>query len=479
MKLNYEPKKVFEFFEEICAIPHGSGNLEKISNFLVDFANERGLRVVRDEALNVVIYKEATAGYENSKPVVLQGHMDMVAVKDSDVDKNLETECIEVDSDGEFIFAKGTSLGGDDGIAVAYMLAILDSKDIKHPPIEAVFTTDEEIGMLGANAFDASLLKGRKLLNIDSEDEGVFTVSCAGGATAKCVLPYKMEPVVASVIEIRIEGFRGGHSGVEINIGSANANIIMGRILLNLFQNVGMRLMILNGGEKDNAIPVLSECAIAVHSEQKDNAIKIINDTFEEIKDEYKVTDPNLSVITNAMDEGVADTFTSNATLAAVVMLSNFPNGVQRREPGMEEQVRTSLNLGKIRTETETLEFTFSVRSSKQSEKKYLIEKLKSITEIFGGNVEVSGEYPGWEYRSESVLRDILREEYIKLYGEEPVIEGIHAGLECGIFASKLGDLDAVSIGPQIDDIHTTREKLSIASTERTWKLILNTLERL
>ena len=479
MILDYEPKKVFNFFEKICSIPHGSGNISLISDYLVEFANERGLDVKRDESGNVIIFKAGTQGYEQAEPVILQGHMDMVAVKEAWVTKDMSKEGLDLETDDDFISAKGTSLGADDGIAVAYMLAILDSEDIKHPPIEALFTVDEEIGMLGATALDCSTLKGKKLLNIDSEDEGVFTVSCAGGAIAKCILPYRMEPVVSSVVEIRIEGFKGGHSGSEIIAESANANIVMGRILLNLFQNIGMRLMILNGGEKDNSIPVLSECAIAVHSDQKDNAIRIRNETFEEVKDEYKYTDPDLRVITNAMEEGVADAFTSNASLAAVVMLSNFPNGVQKREPGMDNQVRTSLNLGKIRTEQETLEFTFLVRSSKESEKRYLIEKLKSITEIFGGSVEVSGNYPGWEYRSESKLRDILVQEYVDLFGKQPRVEGIHAGLECGIFAGKIKDLDVVSIGPQMYDIHTTRERLSIASTQRTWKLILNTLEKI
>jgi len=279
-----QSKKVFEYFEKICSIPHGSGNVKQISDFLVSFAEEKNLEYKRDESLNVVIYKNGTKGYENAEPVILQGHMDMVAVKEAGITKDLAAEGIEIQMDGDFISGKGTSLGGDDGIAVAYMLAILDSDSIKHPPLEAVFTVDEEIGMLGATAFDCSVLKGKKMLNIDSEDEGIFTVSCAGGAIARCVLPFKMEPVVATVIEFRVEGFTGGHSGVEINKGRANANIVMGRILLNLFQKIGMRLMILNGGEKDNAIADMCECAIAVNSEQKDNALKIINETFEEIR---------------------------------------------------------------------------------------------------------------------------------------------------------------------------------------------------
>lgn len=474
-----KPEKVFQFFEEIAGIPHGSGNVEQISNYLVEFAKERNLKYRQDEKLNVIIWKEGTAGYEESEAVILQGHIDMVAVKTADCEKDMEKEGLDLQVDGDVLSAKGTSLGGDDGIAVAYALAVLDSKDIAHPPIEAVFTVDEEIGLLGATYLDVSDLKGKTLLNMDSEDEGVFTVSCAGGATVECVLPFRTEPISAQIIEIKMDGFAGGHSGVEINKGRVNANCAMGRVLLNVFQNVGMRIMAVNGGEKDNAIAKISEAAIAVNPEAVEKAKEIIENTFTEIKEEYESTDPNAKIQMNVTEEGLSEALSGPATLAVIISLVNMPNGIQRMNPEMPDMVQTSLNLGIVRTNEDAVTLSYAVRSSKESEKYFLIEKLRSLTEIFGGEVKVSGAYPGWEYKADSKLRDIAVKAYETLYGKEPVVEGIHAGLECGLFADKIDGLDAISFGPDMRDVHTTDEILSISSTERTWELLLKILEML
>lgn len=474
-----KPEKVFQFFEEIASIPHGSGNVEQISNYLVDFAKERNLKYRQDEKLNVIIWKDGTKGYEDSEAVILQGHMDMVAVKTSDCDKDMEKEGLDLQVDGDTLSAKGTSLGGDDGIAVAYALAVLDSDDIAHPPVEAVFTVDEEIGLLGADYLDTSDLKGKKLLNMDSEDEGVFTVSCAGGATVECILPFKTEPINAQIIEMKIDGFAGGHSGVEINKGRANSNCVLGRILLNVFQNVGMRIMAVNGGEKDNAIAKVSEAAIAVLPETVDKTKKIIEDTFAEIKDEYQSTDPDAKLQLNVMEEGLSEALSGPATLSTIIALVNMPNGIQRMNPDMPEMVQTSLNLGILRTTENAVTLSYAVRSSKESEKNFLIEKLRSLTEIFGGEVKVSGVYPGWEYKADSTLRDVAVKAYEALYSKEPIVEGIHAGLECGLFADKIDGLDAISFGPSMKNVHTTDETLSISSTERTWELIVKILEML
>ncbi|MCR5704501.1 MAG: aminoacyl-histidine dipeptidase [Eubacterium sp.] len=475
----YEPKKVFQLFEEICGIPHGSGNVEKISNYLVNFAKERKLKVRQDESYNVIIWKDASVGYEASAPVILQGHMDMVAVKEADCTKNMETEGLDLEVQGEFLSARKTSLGGDDGIAVAYALAILDDDNIAHPPIEAIFTVDEEVGMLGATALDTSDLKGKTMLNIDSEEEGVFTVSCAGGATVKCNLPYRKELISAAIIEMRMDGFTGGHSGIEIDKDRLNANQVLGRILLNVFQKVGMRLVVIGGGEKDNAIADFSEVAMAVNTEAIDTTKKIIEDTFAEIKKEHQLSDPDVKLQLNVMPEDMVESFSGAATLATVVSLANMPGGVQRMNPEVPGMVQTSLNLGILKTEVEQVQMVFSVRSSVESEKNFLIEKLKSMTEIFGGNVTIEGNYPGWEYKADSKLREVMVDAYRQVYGKEPIVEGVHAGLECGIFASKIPGLDAVSFGPQMNNIHTTNEELNIPSVERTWKLILKTLEML
>lgn len=474
-----KPEKVFKFFEEIASIPHGSGNVEGISNYLVDFAKERNLKYRQDEKLNIIIWKDGTEGYEKSEPVILQGHMDMVAVKTADCDKDMEKDGLDLQVEGDLLSAKGTSLGGDNGIAVAYALAVLDSDDIAHPPIEAVFTVDEEIGLLGATFLDASDLKGKKLLNMDSEDEGVFTVSCAGGATVECMLPYKTEMINAQIIEMKLDGFTGGHSGVEINAGRANANCVLGRILLNVFQNVGMRIMTVNGGEKDNAIAKISEAAIAVLPETVEKAKEIIETTFAEIKEEYNSTDPDAKIQLNVIEDGLVEALSGPATLSTIIALVNMPNGIQRMNPDIPDMVQTSLNLGILRTRQSDVSLSYAVRSSKESEKKFLIEKLRSLTEIFGGEINVSGEYPGWEYKADSALQDVAVKAYESLYGKEPIVEGIHAGLECGLFADKIEGLDAISFGPTMKNVHTTEEVLSISSTERTWELLVKILEML
>ena len=475
-----QPAKVFSYFEEITEIPHGSGNVKQISDYIVEFAKTHHLKYRQDEAYNVLVWKDGTKGYEDSEPVILQGHIDMVAVKTADCEKDMQKDGLDLEINGDWIQAKKTTLGGDDGIAVAYALAVLDSNDMMHPPIEAIFTVDEEIGMLGAAAIDVSDVRGRLLLNIDSEDEGVFTVSCAGGATVGCSIPYKTEMIHAQVLEIRIDGFTGGHSGVEINKGRANANCVMGRILLNLFQNVGMRIMAVNGGEKDNAIANASEAAIAVLPEVMEKAKDIVNNTFLEVKEEYKITDSNAKLTMNVIEEGLIEPLSGPATLATVILLANMPNGVQRMNPEMPEMVQTSLNLGIVRTQMDAVKLSYSVRSSSESEKNYLIEKLRSLTEIFGGEIKCEGVYPGWEYNANSRLRNTCIEAYKELYdGKEPIVEGIHAGLECGLFASKLEGLDAISFGPDMRYVHTTDERLSISSTQRTWILLVKILEML
>ena len=474
-----EPNRVFHFFEEICSIPHGSGNVKQISDYLVNFAKERDLKYRQDEKYNVIIWKGGSAGYEASEPVVLQGHMDMVAVKVDGCEKDLETEGLDLEVNGDLISARGTSLGGDDGIAVAYTLAILDDFSMAHPPIEAIFTVDEEIGMLGATDIDVSDLKGRLFMNMDSEDEGVFTVSCAGGAMTTCNLPYKTEAAEATVIEVRMDGFSGGHSGVEIDKGRMNANVAMGRVLLNVLKKPCTGLVSVDGGEKDNAIAKFSEAVVSVAPECVAEVTQLIQDTFEEIREEHKTTDPDMVLHLNVKETETVSIMAREDAKAVVTAIINLPNGIQRMNPDMKDMVQTSLNLGILKTEADKVILSYAVRSSSESEKWYLVDSMRNLTEALGGTVDVSGIYPGWEYRAESRLRDVMVEAYKKQYGEEPVVEGIHAGLECGIFASKLEGLDAVSFGPQMEHIHTTNEVLSISSTKRTWDLVVSVLAAL
>ncbi len=474
-----EPKEVFEFFEEICAIPRSSGNSCGMVDYLCDFARDRNLEYKKDDFGNVVIKKDATVGYEKSDPLILQSHIDMVAVKNDDVDVDFEKSGPKVEVNDGIVSARGTSLGADDGIGAAYMLALLDSDDIPHPPVEAVFTADEEVGMLGALALDTSNLKGRMLINLDSEDEGVFTLGCAGGVTAVCALPYNIDPVNGAVVNVKISGFAGGHSGTEIAREGVNANCAMGRIMLGLIQKLDIRIADICGGEKENAIPTSCSCSFAVLPEKCDEAVSIIESVFDEIKSEYKSIEPGAKIDIDVSDAKLVETMSGPSSLALVILLANFPDGIQRMNPDVEGMVQTSLNLGILRMEKNAIKFTYAVRSSSDSEKNFLVEKLRSLTEIFGGSLETSGDYPGWEYRADSKLREVMEESYREIYKEEPIEMCIHAGLECGVFASKIDDLDAVSIGPQIKDAHTVGETLDADSTARTWELIKLTLGKL
>ncbi|MDO4169077.1 MAG: aminoacyl-histidine dipeptidase [Lachnospiraceae bacterium] len=476
---NLEPNNVFKFFEDICSIPHGSTNVKQISDYLVRFAKERNLKCRQDEKYNVIIWKDGSKGYENSPAVILQGHMDMVAVKVDGCDKDMAKEGLDLEINGDLISAKDTSLGGDNGIAVAYALAILDSDEIAHPPIEAIFTVDEEIGMLGADFIDVSDLKGRIFLNMDSEDEGIFTVSCAGGASAICSIPYGKVEMSTAQMKIRLDGFLGGHSGVEIDKGRLNANKALGRVLLALSNKIDIQLVTLSGGEKDNAIAKFSEAVVAVPEDLLPQAKDAVEQTFAKIQEEYKAVEPSLKLSTDTMETKSIICMAKTSTKAVIMALVTMPNGIQRMNPEMEGMVQTSLNLGIMKTEEEYVVLSFAVRSSSQTEKEYLIDKLCALTGIFGGTVQVVGNYPGWEYKADSKLRTVMVEAYKEQSGEEAVIEGIHAGLECGIFASKLPGLDAISFGPQMRDVHTTNEVLSISSTKRTWELLLKTLAKL
>lgn len=481
-----EPAKVFQFFEEICSIPHGSGNVEQISNYLVDFAKERGLKYRQDEKYNVVIWKDGSKGYEDSEPVILQGHMDMVAVKTADCPKDMEKDGLDLEVNGDLISAKGTSLGGDDGIAVAYSLAILDDPDMPHPPLEVIITTDEEIGMLGAAYMDVSDIKGHLFLNMDSEDEGIFTVSCAGGATVTCKFPYERENVQAAVMRVSLDGFSGGHSGVEIDKGRANANVVMGRLLYSVMNDV--RLISINGGEKDNAIALSCQAEIAVPADKAEEVKNKMQETFAIVAEEYKVTDPNAALHVEAGDADKADgtaqstdvqALTAKDTAVVIQALLHMPYGIQRMNPEIEGLVQTSLNLGILRTNETSVDLSYAVRSASEHEKQFLIDKMDALAVLLGGITEISGPYPGWEYRADSRLRDVLVDTYRELYGNDPVVEGIHAGLECGLFASKMGDIDAVSLGPQMEGIHTVNEVLSISSVQRTWELVTKALAAL
>ena len=477
MKLaGLEPASVFGYFEQICAIPHGSGNTKGISDYLVSFAREQGLRYIQDEANNVILFAEGTCGMEDHDPVILQGHMDMVCEKDRDCDLDMALQGLDVRQDGRFVFAKGTTLGGDDGVAVAYVLALMADRSIPHPPLEAILTVDEEIGMLGADRIDLSELKGRVLINLDSEDEGVFTVSCAGGALVTISLPVERRAVYGPCIRLTVDGLRGGHSGAEIHKNRANANKVMGEFLSRIQKIMPLCLTSLAGGTKDNAIPQSCQAtavAMGIHLER-------INTIAAELQAEIRETYDEPEALIQAFDVDAlgGNSLTTESTGKVVGLLCAAPNGVQAWSKDIEGLVQTSLNLG-IAKLGERFSACFSVRSSINTEKQELLEQLKTLAGFYEASYSQSGEYPAWEYRKDSRLRDTMVRVYREMFGREPKVLAIHAGLECGILGEKLPGLDCVSIGPQMHDIHTSREKLDVASTERTWRFLLEVLKAL
>ena len=466
----YEPASVLGFFEDICNIPHISYHEKELSDYCVAFAKERGLYYEQDELGNVIIIGEATPGYEDVEPIIIQGHLDMVGDKVPECEIDMEKESIRIMVDGDYITADGTTLGGDDGIAVAYGLALLDAKDIPHPRLEVVFTVSEETGLEGASAIDLSCCKAKRLLNIDSEDEGKFTAGCAGGMRADCKIP--VETVVKSgiVCEIKTTGFLGGHSGIEIDRGRANANVMLGRFFLYLKGKVAFDIVEMSGGVKDNVIPKNARAIFLV-----DDAELIQKEvvTFNAmIAAEYGVIDPNIAVVLDVKESAECKVLSESGKEKALTALNLMPNGIQAMSQDLPGLVETSLNMGVMKIDEEGIQTCFSLRSSIATAGDYLAAKLEQITKSLGGEISYHGKYPGWEYARESKLRDLCLEVYERQSGKKAEVEVIHAGLECGLLAGKIPGLDCISFGPNMRDVHTPDEVISISSIGRVWEFI-------
>ncbi len=474
-----EPQKVFFYFEEICQIPHGSGNVERISDYLKAFAEERELEVKQDEAKNIIIIKEATVGYEKEPAIMIQGHMDMVAVHKPECNIDMTKDALKLVVEGDKVYAEGTSLGGDDGIAVAYALAILDDDSLKHPRLEVVITVDEETGMDGARVIDLSMLKAKRLLNIDSEEEGIFLAGCAGGARVDCMLQPVFTKKTGLFYDLTIGGLAGGHSGVEIHKERGNSNKLAGRLLWSLYlQEISMGVICIKGGVADNAIPRETIMKVVVDSEQKENFESAVKAFEATVKSELITKDPDFFVAAKQEGSGDGEAVCDNEFGVLAAFLHSLPDGVQAMSADVPGLVETSLNLGVLKLEEKALHASFSVRSSMESSKKALIEKLMAIVVLAGGEAQMSGDYPGWAYRVHSPLRDKMLVLYEEMYASKPKVEAIHAGLECGLLMAKVKDLDCVSFGPNIYNIHTTEEYLSIASVKRVWEYLVNFMEK-
>lgn len=470
-----QPTNVFKYFLDLTQIPRGSGNTKAVSDYCVEFAKSHGLWYNQDSANNIIIKKPASDGYEKYAPVIIQGHLDMVCEKESDCKIDFEKDALEIETDGEYIFAKGTTLGADDGIAVAYALAVLDSEDIEHPALEVVLTTDEETGMDGAMALDTSLLEAKTLLNIDSEQEGIFTVSCAGGLNVTGELKVTFKEETTSGLEIIVGGLMGGHSGVEIHKKRANANIVAARLLSKLCEDKNIRLSSIDGGLKHNAIP--SECKMIVSSVS--DVSKLISDFEKLIKEEFSSTDPNLKITVNNFSHRNLTLASYEETKNIAALLSEMPDGVFSMSEDIDGLVKTSSNLGILETRKNGLFMLSSVRSSEEAEKESYSDTILNHIISHSGTAQKGEEYPAWEYLQDSPLRTVMCEVFEQMYQKSPVTEAIHAGLECGIFCGKIQGLDCVSFGPDIHDIHTPKERLNIKSAQRTWEFLKKVLKTL
>ena len=474
-----QPERVFYYFEELTKIPHGSGNTKEISDYLAAFAAEHGLAWEQDASNNIIIRKAASAGYENAPTVILQGHCDMVCEKKPGSAHDFSKDPLKLGVDGDEIYAEDTTLGGDDGIAVAYMMAILEDDTLAHPALEAVVTTDEEIGLLGAAALDTSSLKGKMLLNLDSEEEGILTVSCAGGMTSVMKLPVRRDEVAGVQYRVEITGLVGGHSGAEIDKNRSNANILMGRLLHGLNLRMDYALAELEGGSKDNAITRNCAAEIVIDGAEESVMQEYLQELQGQLRGEYRGSDDGITINVQKMGSGAAPALNPASMQKVLFFLMNLPNGVQKMSAQIPGLVETSLNLGILKLEPDCLTAVSSVRSSVGSAKDALGERLEYLTEFLGGEYHAEGAYPAWEYRADTPLQKLAVSAYEELFGKTPKVEAIHAGLECGLFYEKIPGLDSISFGPDMKDIHTTEERLSISSTERTYRYLLKILEKI
>ena len=476
---NLQPQRVFHYFEEITKIPHGSGNTKEMSDYLVNFAKEHGLRYIQDESNNVILFKPAAKGYENAPTVMLQGHMDMVCEKTPDSSHDFTKDALKLQVEGDFISAQGTTLGGDDGIAVAYGLALLEDETLEHPALEVVITVDEEIGLLGATALNAEPLQAKYLINLDSEEEGYLWAGCAGGMTAVSELPVRYQEETNERWKVTVSGLAGGHSGAEIDKNRGNATFVLARFLKEAKEQGAYAISELNGGLKDNAIPRTAQ-ALILAGKEEGTAIAAYAKVFTEaLQKEYIGSDEGICVTVEAQGIGTEPVLHPVSQEKVLFFLMQYPNGIQKMCGFMEGLVETSCNLGITKLTPKALVGSASVRSSVGSAKKALADKIAYLTEFLGGDFQIEGEYPSWEYKQDSTLRPLMVEVFREMYHREPEVKVIHAGLECGLFYEKIPGLDCVSLGPNMQDIHTTEEKLSISSVERVWEYLLEVLKKI
>lgn len=473
----YQPKEVFQIFEDLCAIPHGSGNETGVASYIVEYAKKRGLFVLRDETGNVFVRKEASKGYENTPPILLQGHMDMVCEKNADSDHDFLKDGLKLSVKDGFLWADGTTLGADNGIAVAMMLALLDTEE--HPRIECLFTVEEETGLAGAQGFDCSIVTAKRMINLDSEEDHQITAGCAGGKRTE--FTFDCNKVTATgdecFLDISVTGLSGGHSGAEIHCGKTNAIVLMGRLLGAAYAARKFNLVKINGGGKDNAIARECFATICVPDESTVAEIKkiIISESLK-VRKEINKDDTDLSV---GLGKGAVakEYIDCSATEKLIGFLSTLRTGVLKMSNQIAGLVEFSRNLGIAATEGEKVRFTLSTRSSVEAQLDLSIRELDTLASLVGADCRHYARYPGWEFEPASLLREQYIEKFKFLFDKEPTVGVIHAGLECGILSSKMPGMDIISIGPNMFDIHSPNEHLDLASTERVWQAVLAVIQ--
>lgn len=470
---NLEPKAVFEYFEEISNIPRGSGNEKEISDYLLNFGRNLGLESIQDEALNIIIKKPGTKGYENAPTVIIQGHIDMVCEKNNGVDHDFEKDPLKLRIVDDYIYATDTTLGADNGIAVAYAMALLSSNDIPHPPLEVLLTTDEETGMSGAMAIKKEHINGKILINLDNEEEGYLLVSCAGGIRSKATINVDYQDINnKKLLKINISGLKGGHSGMDIIKERGNSNKILGRVLKGLSREIKFNLVSLNGGSKNNAIPREAEAIVSVDSNNENKVIDIVKNWNAIISNELRAQDPGLKIEASAVNTENDKEFTDECTKKVIDLLYLYPNGINTKSTEIDGLVESSTNLGVLSTKEGIVEFDSAIRSSVPSLKEEIVLRSKTIVELLGGEFSTTSDYPAWEYNPNSQIREICQKVHKEMYGKEAEIVAIHAGVECGLFNEKLGNLDMISFGPNLYDVHTPDEHMSISSVRNCYEYL-------
>lgn len=472
---------VFHYFAEISKIPRGSGNEKGISDYLVHFAQDRNLEVIQDKSLNVIIKKAATAGYENTPTVIIQGHMDMVCEKNKGTIHDFEKDPLQLRVIGELLYATDTTLGADNGIAVAYALALLDANDIEHPALEIVITTEEETTMNGALAVDVTQLEGKILINIDSEEDGKLLVSSAGGVRVVQKLPIVWQDISEdeASYSISVKGLKGGHSGIEIDKERGNSIKLLGRILQDLSTDFSCSIQLLNGGLKSNAIPREADATVLIRSDEVKKITERIKEWNSIFKTELQSSDPGISIEFEKSENTFPKAFSKETTGKTITSLLLIPHGVHGMSMGINGLVGSSSNLGVVSTTDCEVTFVSEIRSSVKSIKTFMVHQAKSIAQLLECDIIIDSDYPEWPFNPGSKVKQLFEETYKEKYGKEIEVIAVHAGIECGVFIEKIPGLDAVSIGPDMFLVHTPEEHVSIPSTINNWEFFIYTLKRM